>query len=208
MLDVEVASIRSLEWKSMRLNFFFIFEPGSLEQFSPTYMSSIYLDANHKSFLYKVLREHPSVLLIEFDRILESIRKVMDQVADGVQLVLVLTLVGGCLVLWAAVMGSLESRKQEAGLLRALGASRRLILGGVFIEFAIMGFLAGAVAVLGAEFLLLSLQKFIFKIPLQPHFMFWFLSPVLGCALVAVLGLIGCRPVLTTPPAIVLREAA
>lgn len=208
MLDVEVASIRSLEWKSMRLNFFFIFEPGSLEQFSPTYMSSIYLDANHKSFLYKVLREHPSILLIEFDRIVESIRKVMDQVADGVQLVLVLTLVGGCLVLWAAVMGSLESRKQEAGLLRALGASRRLILGGVFIEFAIMGFLAGAVAVLGAEFLLLSLQKFIFKIPLQPHFMFWLLSPVLGCALVAVLGLIGCRPVLTTPPAIVLREAA
>jgi putative ABC transport system permease protein len=207
-LDAEVASIRSLEWKSMRLNFFFIFEPGSLEQFSPTYMSSIYLDTAHKSFLYKVLREHPSVLLIEFDRIIDSIRKIMDQVAEGVQLVLYLTLVGGCLVLWAAVMGSLESRKQEAGLLRALGASRQLIVGGVLIEFAIMGLLAGIVAVLGAEFLLLSLQKYVFKIPLQPHFMFWFLSPLLGCFLVAVLGLIGCRPVLTTPPAIVLREAA
>lgn len=208
ILDTQVASIRSLEWKSMRLNFFFIFEPGSLEQYSPTYMSSIYLDVSHKSFLYKVLREYPSVLLLEFDRIVESIRKVMDQVAEGVQLVLWLTLVGGGLVLWAAVMGSLESRKQEAGLLRALGASRQLILGGVLIEFALMGLLAGIVAVLGAEFLLLSLQKFIFNIPLQPHITYWFISPLLGSILVAALGLLGCRSVLTTPPAIVLREAA
>lgn len=208
ILDSEISSIRSLEWKSLRLNFFFIFEPGSMDQFSPTFMSSIYLDTAHKSFLYQVLREHPTILLIEFDRIVESIRKVMDQVTDGVQLVLWLTLVGGCLVLWAAVMGSLESRKQEAGLLRALGASRQLILGGVLIEFAIMGLLAGIVAILGAEFLLLSLQKYIFKIPLQPHFIYWLLSPIIGCAFVAALGLLGCRPVLTTPPAIVLREAA
>jgi putative ABC transport system permease protein len=54
----------------------------------------------------------------------------------------------------------------------------------------------------------LSLQKFIFKFPLQPHYLYWLLSPVLGCTLVAALGLLGCRPVLTTPPAIVLREAA
>lgn len=208
ILDTEIVSIRSLEWKSMRLNFFFIFEPGSLDQFSPTYMSSIYLNTAQKSFLYQILREHPTILLIEFDRIVDNIRKIMDQVADGVQLVLWLTLAGGSLVLWAAVMGSLESRKQEAGLLRALGASRQLIFGGVFIEFAIMGALAGVVAILGAEFLLLNLQTHVFKIPLQPHFMFWFLSPVLGCVFVAGLGLLGCRPVLTTPPAIVLREAA
>jgi len=207
-LDAEIASIRSLDWKTMRLNYFFIFEPDALAQFSPTYMSSIYLDEQHKPFLYQLLREHPTILLIEFDRIIESIRKVMDQVTDGVQLVLWLTLVGGCLVLWAAVMGSLESRKQEAGLLRALGASRRLVLGGVLIEFALMGVLAGMIAILGAECLLLSLQKYIFKIPLQPHFLYWLLSPVLGCTLVTVLGLLGCRPVLITPPVIVLREAA
>jgi len=207
-LDSEIASIRSLDWKTMKLNYFFIFEPHALDQFSPNYMSSIYLDEQHKPFLYQLLREHPTVLLIEFDRIIESIRTVMDQVADGIQLVLWLTLIGGCLVLWAAVMGSLESRKQEAGLLRALGASRQLILGGVLIEFAIMGLLAGIVAILGAEFLVLSLQIFIFKFPLQPHFIYWLFSPILGCILVAALGLLGCRPVLTTPPAIVLREAA
>ena len=207
-LDSEIASVRRLDWKTMKLNYFFIFEPHALDQFSPNYMSSIYVDEQHKLFLYQLLREHPTILLIEFDRIIESIRAVMDQVTDGVQLVFWLTLVGGCLVLWAAVMGSLESRKQEAGLLRALGASRQLILGGVLIEFAIMGLLAGIVAILGAEFLVLSLQKYIFKLPLQPHYIYWLLSPVLGCIFVAALGLLGCRPVLTTPPATVLREAA
>lgn len=207
-LDSEIVSIRSLDWKTMKLNYFFIFEPHALDNFSPTYMSSIYVGDEHKPFLYQLLRTYPTVLLIEFDRILESIRTIMDQVANGIQFVLWLTLIGGCLVLWAAVMGSLESRKQEAGLLRALGASRQLILGGVVIEFAIMGFLAGTVAILGAEFLVLSLQKTIFKFPLQPHYIFWLLSPLLGCSFVAVLGVLGCRPVLTTPPAIVLREAA
>lgn len=208
ILDAEVASFRSLDWRSMRPNFFFIFEPEVLAAYSPTYITSIYLPSEKKSLINQLLRDHPTILVIELDRIIEQIRTIIDQVSDGVQLVLWLTLIGGCLVLFAAVMSSIDDRKQEAGLLRALGSGRRLILGSVFAEFAVIGFLSGFIAIVGTEILLFSLQTFVLETPIQPHYVYWIASPLLGALFVSVLGVSCCRHVVTTPPAVVLREAA
>ncbi len=207
-MQAQVASFRSLDWRSMRPNFFFIFEPGSLDMYSPTYITSIYLPASQKLFINTLLHDHPTILLMELDRIIEQIRSIVNQVSDGVLLVLWLTLIGGCLVLFAAVMGSIAARKQQAGLLRALGSSRQLIVGSICVEFAILGFLAGLIAIIGTEILLISLQTFVLETPIQPHYLFWILSPVSGAIFVSALGYIGCRHVVTTPPAVVLREAA
>jgi putative ABC transport system permease protein len=207
VLKAEVASIRTVDWKSMKQNFYFIFEPYSLDTFSPTYGTSIFVPNEHRLSLNQFLRSHPRVLMIDFGQIIENIQKIIDQVSDGVGLVLWLTLAGGCLVLLAAVLSSIESRKQEAGLLRALGSSRRLILGSVLIEFAILGLLAGLIAVVGAEFLLFGLQVLVFKNPIQPHYLYWLVSPLIGSIFVATLGLFCCRYVVSTPPAVVLREA-
>lgn len=207
LLDVEVASIRSVEWKSMKPNFFFIFAPGTLDSYSPTYMTSIYLPAKQKMFLTELLRAHPTMVVMEFDRVIEQMRSIINQVSDGIQLVLWFTLAAGGLVLLSAVMSSIDSRQQEAGLLRALGSPRKLILGSVFAEFLILGVLAGTIAILGAEMLLLSLQKFVLHTPIQPHYLYWLVSPLGSAVLISLLGFICCRRVVTTPPAVVLREA-
>ena len=137
-----------------------------------------------------------------------NIQKIINQVSNGVGLVLWLTLGAGCLVLFAAVMSSIDSRKQEAGLLRALGSSRRLMLGSVIVEFALLGFLSGLIAIVGAEAFLLALQQFVFNSELQPHFAYWIAAPLLGGLLIATLGIVCCRSLVVTPPAVVLREAA
>lgn len=206
-LSAEVASFRTVDWKSMKQNFFFIFEPHSLDKFSPTYGTSIFIANTQKSFLNQFSRNNPTILVLEFGQIIESIQKIMNQVSDGIGLVLWLTLAAGGLVLLAAVMSSIDSRKQEAGLLRALGSPRKLILGGVVVEFALLGFISGLIAIISAEFLLFSLQSFVFKNPVQPHYGYWLVSPILGCFFVATLGVVCCRHVVTTPPAVVLREA-
>jgi putative ABC transport system permease protein len=208
MLDAEVTSIRSVEWKSMKPNFFFIFSPGALDAYSPTYMTSIYLAAEQKMFLSDLLRAHPTMLVMEFDRVIEQMRSIINQVSDGIQLVLWFTLAAGALVLLSAVMSSIDSRQQEAGLLRALGSPQKLILGSVFAEFLILGILSGTIAILGAEVLLISLQKFVLRTPIQPHYLYWLLSPLGSAALISALGVLCCRRVVTTPPAVVLREAA
>jgi putative ABC transport system permease protein len=122
--------------------------------------------------------------------------------------VLWLTLAGGCLVLLAAVTSSIEARKQEVGLLRALGSPRRLMLGSVWLEFSVLGLLAGIIAVLGAEVLLASLQHWVLETPIKPHVLIWFAGPLLSAALIGGLGALSCRSAVNTPPAVVLREAA
>lgn len=207
-LMAEVASIRSVDWKTMHPNFFFIFEPGAMNNYSPTYMTSIYLPPTQKIFINQLLRKYPTILVMELDRIIDQMRSIINQVSNGIGLVLWLTLIAGSLVLFAAVMSSIDSRKQEAGLLRALGSSRQIILGSVFAEFIVVGLLSGLIAIIGAEVLLLSLQKFIFHSSLQPHYRYWFLSPIGSAFFIGTLGVVCCRSVVTTPPMVVLREAA
>lgn len=206
-LEAEVASIRTLDWRSLKPNFFFIFQPGALDNFSPTYMTSLYLPPERKLFINQLLQQHPTSLVIELDRVIDQIRTIVTQVSNGVQLVLWLTLAGGCLVLLAAVTSSIDSRKQEAGLLRALGSRRQLIVGSVWAEFSVLGFLAGIIAVLGAEILLISLQRWVLETPIQPHYVYWLLGPIMGAVFVGGLGALSCRSVVNTPPAVVLREA-
>lgn len=207
-MEAEIASFRSLDWRSMKPNFFFIFEPGALESYSPTFITSLFLPAEDKAFINDLLRDYPTMLVIELDRIMAQIRSVVQHVSDGVQLVLWLILVASALVLMAAVNSSLDSRKQEAGLLRALGSPGRIMVGSVWAEFSLIGFLAGLIAVLGAEILLLSLQHYVLEIPVSPHYIFWLISPVAGALLVGSLGAWSCRSVVKTPPGIVLREAS
>ncbi|WP_052481183.1 ABC transporter permease [Gilvimarinus agarilyticus] len=205
--EAQVASLRTLQWESLQPNFYFIFEPGALDNYSPMYMTSVYLPPEKKQFINTLLTQYPTVVVIELDRIINQIRTIIAQVSDGVQLVLIMVLLGGCLVLMAAVSGSLDSRKQEVGLLRTLGASRRLMLGSVLVEFALLGLAAGTIAVIASEVLLLGLQVYVFEIPVQPHYEYWLASPLVGAVLVGLLGTASCRRAVSTPPAIILREA-
>ena len=207
-LNAQVASIRQIDWKSLDQNFLFIFEPNALDLFSPNYGAAIFVSPNHKPALNQFARNHPNLLLLDFGGMIANIQKIINQVSNGVGLVLWLTLGAGCLVLFAAVMSSIDSRKQEAGLLRALGSSRQLILGSVMVEFALLGFLSGLIAIVGAEAFLLALQQFVFNSELQPHFAYWIAAPLLGALLIATLGIVCCRSLVVTPPAVVLREAA
>lgn len=208
ILEAEIASFRSLDWRSMKPNFFFIFEPGALDNYSPTYITSLYLPLEQKSFINDLLRRYPTMLVIELDRIIDQIRTIVTQVSNGVLLVLWLTLAGGCLVLIAAVTSSIDSRKQESGLLRALGGPRRLMIGSVWVEFSLLGGLSGIIAVMGAEILLVSLQYWVLETPVRPHYLFWLIGPLAGALLVGALGAFSCRSVVNTPPAVVLREAS
>lgn len=205
-LNARVQSLRALEWESMQPNFYFLFEPGSLDEYAPMFLTSFHLPAEKKLFINQLLREHPTILVYELDKIIEQIRSIVDQVSAGVELVLWLVLGGGLMVLLAAVNSSMGVRLQESGLLRALGSRRQLVIGSVWLEFTVLGFFAGVLAVIGSEILLMGIQRWVFDAPMQPHWQLWFIGIVLGALVIGVLGVISCRRVVTAAPAVVLRE--
>ena len=84
LVETQVASIRRLEWESMSPNFFIIFSPASLSDFSATYMTSFFLEKEDKRFLNDILSQHPTTTVIEIDALIEQVQKIVGQVTQAV----------------------------------------------------------------------------------------------------------------------------
>lgn len=205
-LEVTVASIRRVDWESMQPNFFMVFPPAVLQGYPATFMTSFHLDSSDKHFLNEFIRDYPTVSVIEMDVVIAQIRGIINQVSAAIELVLAVILAAGGLVLIAGVQASVDSRLYEGAILRALGASRSLILGAVVIEFAVLGLFSGLLATVGAELAVYILQTQALAMDYQPHPLLWLVGPVVAVLMIGGLGVWNCRRVVSTPPLLVLRE--
>jgi putative ABC transport system permease protein len=205
-LEATVTSIRSLEWQSMRPNFFLVFPPRLLAPYPATFMTSFHLEQADKVFLNRFIRRFPTVTVIEMDVVVEQIRSIINQVSAAIELVLAVILAAGGLVLVAGVQASVDARMQESAILRALGARRNLILGGLLIEFATLGLFAGFLATVAAELSVYILQTWAMDMSYAPTPWVWPLGIGSGMVLIGGLGVYSCRKVVSSPPVALLRE--
>lgn len=205
-LFAEVASIRSLEWTSMRPNFYFIFPPDSLSQYAGSYITSFYLPPDKKPLLSELLRQFPTFTLIEIDGILKQMKTVIAQLSAAIGLVLAMVLVCALLVTLANVQASLDSRLKENALLRTLGASTSLISSSLLAEFVVMGAMAGLLAAVGCNLTLSAVQLWVLDMPLVWHWPVFIAAPLFGGFLFAATGWLGCRRVVSAPPMAILRS--
>jgi len=169
-------------------------------------MTSFYLQPEQKPFLNGFIRQFPTVTVVEMDVVVEQVRGIVSQVSAAVELVLAVIMAAGALVLVAGVQASVDARMHESSILRALGARRRLVLGGLWIEFAALGVFAGLLATVGAELSVYILQAQVMGMAYAPSPWMWPLGIGGGAALIAGLGVFSCRRVVSSPPLAVLRE--
>ncbi|ALO45219.1 ABC transporter permease [Pseudohongiella spirulinae] len=205
-VTVTVTSLRTVRWDNMQPNFFFIFSPGTLDHLGATYLSTMLLVGEQKLMLNDLLRQFPTIVVLEVDAIIQQIQDIIAQVSSAIELIAALVLVAGALVLLACVNATLDERFRENAILRTLGAGRRLILNSLWIEFAFIGLLAGVIATVGAELSLYYLQTEVFQQDFSPHYWVWFVGPVAGTVIISLLGVNATRRVVKTSPLAVLRE--
>lgn len=202
----KICSIRELEWDRMRPNFYFIFEPGVLDNYPATYITSVYLPPEKKIFINAIVRQFPTVTVLEVDEMLARISHMIDQVTRAIEIVLGMILLSGALVLFAGVQASLDQRLHENALIRALGAKRSVILGSLCLEFVLLGLGAGFMAAGGAEFITWILQTYTFKMDYHFHWWLWWAAPLTGALVIGFLGVGACLKVVYIAPLRVLRE--
>ncbi len=201
-----MGSIRRVDWQSMRPNFFMVFPRQVLEPYPGMYMTSFRLLAEEKPLLNELVSRLPTVTVIELDVVIREMRSVVDQVARALVLVLLVILLAGGLVLISGVRSSLDARLRESALLRALGAGSNLILGALWIEFLVLGGMAGALASVGAEVAAWGIQTQVFDMVWAPTPLLWWLGPLAGAIVVGALGVGSSRRVIAVPPIVLLRE--
>jgi putative ABC transport system permease protein len=206
-IEATVASTRKVNWDSFRPNFFLVFSPGALDGYPATFISGIRVPDERKNALIQLVRKHPTVSVIDIDSILLQIKGIIDKATLAVQAVFVFTLAAGIAVLFAAVQSTIDERRFESAMLRALGVRRRTVLSGVLTEFAALGFAAGLLASAGASILaaIVAVQLFELEYTFNPAL--WVAGLTGGIALVCVSGYAAARGAINAPPVDVLRTA-
>ena len=204
--SAEVASFRSVRWDNMQPNFFIIFSPGTIDHLGATFLSTVLLETEQKLVLNDLIRQFPTIVVVEVDALIEQIQNIISQVTSAIELIFALVLVAGALVLLSCVSASLDERFHENAILRTLGAGRKLILTSLLLEFSFIGVVAGVIATLGAEAGLFYLQEQVFEQEFSLHYWVWLAGPALGAAIIAFLGVNSTRKVVSTSPLTVLRR--
>ncbi len=206
-VTARATSLRKVNWDSMRANFFVIMPPSLLREMPASFISAFHLPAGKTSFTGELLRQFPNLTVIDMTAVFRQVQEVIDQVIAAVEFLFVFTLAAGVLVLYAALAASRDERVREAGLLRALGASRRQLSHAQIAEMVCIGGLAGLLAAIGASVVGWALATYSFEFEYRVS-LWVFVAGVVGGSAAALLGgWFGLRGVLKTPPLATLREA-
>jgi putative ABC transport system permease protein len=203
-----IRSLRKVDWDSFRPNFFTLFAPGVLESMPQTYLGAVRLPEGPQSaaWLAALVQQYPNVLAIDVGEIMRQVQTIIDQVAKAVEFVFVFTLLGGLLVLQAAIAATQDERRFDAAILRTLGASRSQLVAAQSAEFLVLGALAGALAAAGATALGYVLSDQVFHIPFSANPMVWLYGVGGGALVVTLAGWLGTRGTMRQPPLAVIRQ--
>jgi putative ABC transport system permease protein len=201
-----VASFRAVKWDSMQPNFFLMFPPGLLDSTAGTWLTSARFTPTDGASITQLVRRFPTVSVFDMADLLAQVRSLIDKAVTAVQSVFVFTLVAGLMVLLAAVQATRDERRFESAMLRTLGARGSTVLGGVAVEFAAIGLLAGTLAAVVASVGGYLLATRVLDVPYRPDPLLWLMGLGGGALLVAGAGLLATRSAVTQPPLATLRQ--
>jgi putative ABC transport system permease protein len=206
-VSATITNIRSVQWDSMRPNFFIIFPPkGAIDGLPSTSLTSFYLAEQDKPLLNDFVRQFPTISVLEIDHIIERIQQIIRQVTQAVEAILLMILLAAIAVMVAVVSATMSERQREGALLRTLGGQQQLLVRATMIEFALIGFLAGILGVLAAEIAVWTLQNRMFDGEFRWHWPVVISLPFISAFILALLGRWQLSPVLTVSPMLLLRR--
>lgn len=202
-----VTSLRKVDWGSMRANFFVIYPVDNLPNVPLSYMAA-FKSPDVPSFERNLLQQFPNVTSVDLRASLTQVQKVLDQVIRAVEFLFAFTLLAGLLVLTAAVTSTREERKREFAIMRALGATGRLLSQVQTAELMGVGLMAGFLASLVAELVGWGLARFVFEFEWTASLWVPVAGALTGAVLAWMAGWWGLAEVLRQPVSQTLRQAS
>ena len=202
-----ISSLRKVDWGSMRANFFVIYPVDNLPDVPLSYMAA-FKTPDVPAFERNLLQQFPNVTSVDLRASLTQVQKVLDQVIRAVEFLFAFTLMAGLLVLTAAVTSTREERKREFAIMRALGATGRLLSQVQTAELMGVGLMAGFLASLVAELVGWGLARFVFEFEWTASLWVPVAGALTGALLAWIAGWWGLAEVLRQPVSQTLRQAS
>ncbi len=207
-LETEVGSVRKVNFNRVQTNFMVVFPKGVLEA-APQFhvvVSRVNSAAQSAAFQAELVQRYPNISAIDLTQILKSVDEILSKVSFVIRFMALFSILTGLLVLLSSIYQGKFARIRESVLLRTLGASRRIILRIIALEYLLLGALAClagvGLSVVGAW----ALARFAFKIPFEPDWLPLALTFGIITGITVLIGLLNSREVVRKPPLEVLRQ--
>ncbi|MCW8902845.1 ABC transporter permease [Sedimenticola sp.] len=199
-IEAEVSNLRQVRWDSFQPNFFVIGTPALLRDHPTNYITSFYLPPGQEALLAQLVKQYPSVTIIDVSAIMQQIREIMQRGSLAVEYVFLFTLAAGLLMLYAGIQTSREHRRQESVVLRTLGMQRKGLIQAAGIEFITLGVLAGTLASLSATVTGWFIATEVFGFAFQPN-AWTAIIGILGSGIaIGLAGVLATWPLTVQPP--------
>ena len=207
-LEVEISSVRKVDWNQVRANFFFVFPKGVLEEapsmhILATRTPDVQMTAKVQSELIQIF---PNVSAIDLRMILSTLNDILSKISWVVQFMALFTIFAGLLVMAGTIITSRYQRIRESVLLRTLGADSKTIAQILFIEFAAVGLLASVVGGFVSVVATWALMTFLFELPLEVAWDMVVYGMLAMVALTTITGWLNSRGITKQPPLEILRQ--
>lgn len=210
-IKARVASLRTVEWRTLGINFVMIFSPNTFRGAPHTALATLRMapDAPAEAadpVVREAAKAFPMVASLRVREALNAVDEIVSKLSLAVGGASLISLAASVLVLAGALAAGQRARLYDAVILKTLGATRgRLLLayaleyGGLAVLTSAFGLAAGAAA-----------GWFIVTKPMRLEFIFSWPEPLMaiGVAIIVTLalGLLGTWRVLGQPPAQRLRS--
>jgi putative ABC transport system permease protein len=205
--ESRITSLRKVDWGSMRANFFVMYPVAQLPDVPLTYMAAFKGPA-HAGFDNGLVQQFPNITSVDMRAALQQVQNVIDQVVQAVEFLFAFTLAAGMMVLLAAVSSTREDRARDFAIMRALGASSRLLAQVQRAELWGVGVLAGFMASTAAMAVGWAMARFAFEFSWTAAWWVPLVGALAGGLLAWAAGWWGLSGVLKQPVAQTLRQAA
>ncbi|HEX9668852.1 MAG TPA: FtsX-like permease family protein [Thermoanaerobaculia bacterium] len=153
-LELVVTSLRTVDWRNFRINFFLVAEPGVLEAAPQMRLAAAELPRGREQRVQDLLAaRYPNVTLIRVREVLEKVMAVLERIGLGIRFLGGFTVLAGIAILAGAVAAGAARRGREVALLKTLGMTRRGVAAAYAVEYALIGLVAGVIGAGGGALL-------------------------------------------------------
>ena len=209
-ITAKIANFRSVEWRSMSINFVMVFSPNTFKGAPHAWLATLTDPGASAALEAKVMKTvtdaYPAITSLRVKDALDIAQGLVAQLAVAVRAAASIALIVSVLVLAGAIAAGNRGRIHDAVVLKTLGARRTMLIRAYLYEYFLLALSASVFALLAATAASWYVVTEIMKLPFNFLPGTALTTLVIAMLITAGTGLIGTWSVLGQKAAPVLRE--